>query len=324
MPRPWLLPVLLLAGALLALRPAPGVAAREAPAPAAAPKGPPSPEILALAGGDAERETAALALLRGDPAAARAALLAALQRDPPLPGRWRLIYRLEEFGKEEDVPLLLQLRENAQNPWERRIAEGAARALYEPVLDATGLESVVQDFSFIQTHRPTPLDEPSQGKWMLTRWSLGDYHRDDVPLAVIKELRGLRGKPFDTRQALADALQKRLTARDWKALRDRLLASAETVPARTQLEGLARVRLLNPLQRPLLLRLSLDAWFGGFREPPGEAWVYLEAGAAQTVDIPVAPQGLTERQQMRLDLRMKQVDGPFIPDFHKLYLALQP
>jgi hypothetical protein len=322
MARPCLL-ALLLASALVLLRPGPGVAARET-ATATAPSGPPSPEVLALASGDPDREWPALAVLRHDPAAARTALLQALSRDPPLPGRWRLIFRLEEFGKAEDVPLLLQLRQQAQNPWERRIAEGAARALYDPAGAAPGIETVVQDFSFIQTRRPTPVDDPNQGKWMLTHWSLGDYNRDDVPLAVIKALRPLRGKPFGTRQQLADALARYVGPRDWKALHDRLLASAENIPARVQLQGLARVRLQNPLQRPLLLRVSLDAWFGRFREPPGEAWVYLDAGASQVVDLPVEPQGATDRPQMRLDLRLDEVnDGP-IPDVHKLYLPLQP
>jgi hypothetical protein len=317
--------VAVLLGALLlgaALAPGTVRAAREAPA---APLEPPPPEVLALLNAEPDRQWPALAVLRRDPAAARAGLLRALQREEPLPGRWRLIYRLVEFGSAEDVPLLLQIREQAQNPWERRIAEGAMRALYDPVPAGTqGLEAVVQDFAFIQTRSPARMDDPDHGKWRLSRWSLADYHRDDLPLAVIRNVSPIRGKAFDTRDQLADALQKRVGPRDWKALGERLLASAETVPTRVQLEGLARVRLQNPLQRPLLLSISLDAWFGQLREAPGSAWVYLEPGAASSVDLPVAPQGSLERPQIRLDLRTEEVDGTFLPGFHKLYLPVQP
>lgn len=318
MPRLLRFPLLLGAALLVSLRVGSGQAAKEPPPP------PPPPEVLALLSADTAQQWSALATLRRDPAAARAGLVLALQREEPPPGRWRLINRLAEFGTVEDVPLLLQLRATPQNDWERRIAEGTARALYTPAGNQPGLDAVVQDFSFIQTQRSTPVDDPNSGKWMLTRQTLGDYHRDEVPLAVIKQLRPLRGKPFATRNELADALAKRVGPRDWKALHDRLLASAESVPPRVQLEGLARVRLLNPLQRPLLLRISLDAWFGRFREPPGEAWVYLEPASTTTVDLPVAPQGSLERPQIRLDLRLQEVDGGIIPGFHKLYLPLQP
>jgi hypothetical protein len=310
----------LLVAVLVGWQPGAGQAAKEAVPP---PEAPP-PQIQALLNSDVAQQWSALATLRQDPAAARAALVLALQREEPLPGRWRLMSRLVEFGTREDVPLLLQLRAGAQNEWERRIAEGVARALYSPVGPMPGLEAVVQDFSFIQTQRPAPLDDPASGKWMLTRWTLNDYQRDDLPLAVIKQLRPLRGKPFDTRNELADALSRRVGPKDWKALRDRLLASAESVPARVQLEGLARVRLQNPLQRGLLLRISLDAWFGRFREPPEEVWVYLEPGGSRTVDLPVVAQGSLERPQMRLDLRLREADGSIIPGFHKLYLLLQP
>lgn len=311
------LPVLLLLSAPAAW----AQSAKEAPAD---PPPPPPAEIMALLGGDDAQQASALATLRADPAAARAGLVAALQREEPLPERWRLIYRLIEFGQPEDVPLLLQLRENAQNPWERRIAEGAAQALYDPVGTTAGLETVVQDFSFIQTRPATRLDDPDAGKYMLTRWSLGNYHRGDVPLKVIKQVQPLRGKAFDSRDALAAALEKRIGARDWKTLHEELLAAVEAVPPRARIEGLARVRLANPLQRPLLLRVSLDAWFGHFTEPPRPAWVYLEPQASQTIDIPVTPQGSLERPEIRLDLRLAEVNGPFIPSFHKLYLPLQP
>lgn len=314
---------LLALGALLVLllAPEPGLAAKEG---AAAPDPPPAPEILALLNADAAVQAGALDVLRRNPPAARAALVQALRREQPLQGRWRLIFRLMEFGAAEDVPLLLQLRAGAQNEWERRIAEGAARSLYNPVANATGLDSLVQDFSFIQTQPPAPVDDPARGKWMLTRWSLADYARYDVPLEAIKQVRTLRGKPFDTRAQLSEAIQKRLAPRDWKALQTRLQASLETIPARVQLEGLARVRLLNPLQRPLLLRISLDAWFGRYRDPPGDAWVYLEPNATVTVDLPVAPQGYAERPQVRLDLRLEEIDGGYLPGIHKLYLPLQP
>jgi hypothetical protein len=313
-----------LALAALLLRAGSAAAAREAAPAADPPPGPPPPEVLALLGEDPERQAPVLAAWRADPAAARAALVAALERPEPLPERWRLVSRLVEFGSAEDVPLVLAVRESAQSPWERRIAEGAARALYDPVGPAVGLEAVVQDFSFIQTRPTTPLPDANRGKWMVTAWSLGDLHQDDLPLAVIRQVASLRGKAFDSKDELSEALAKRVRPRDWKPVQERVLAVVEMVPPRVQMEGLARVRLLNPLERPLLLIVALDAWYGRFRDPPGSAWVYLEPNATTTLDLPVAPQGALTRPQMRMDLRLREVDGRVIPGFHKLYLPLQP
>lgn len=308
-----LVPLALLA--LLLVRPlAPALAAGEKD------PDPPPADVLALLDPDVDRQAAALARLRQNPEAARQGLLQALQGDDGPPERWRLIYRMVEFGHAEDVPLLLERRDKAANEWERRVAEGAVRALYDPVGAVVGLEGVVQDFSFIQTRRPER--EGSGEKWRLSSWSLADYHRDDVPLVLIQRLQDLRNKSYRDKDDLAGAMEKRVGPRAWKEHRERLMASVETILPSVTLRGLARVRLSNPLDRPLLLTVSLGVWYGRFDTPPPTTWVYLEPRANRTVDLPVAPQGSAERGQLRMDLRLGEVDGPLIPGFHKLYLPL--
>jgi hypothetical protein len=137
-------------------------------------------------------------------------------------------------------------------------------------------------------------------------------------------LQPLRGRTFGSREQLAEAMQQRIGPQNLRALQPRLLASAETVPAQVRVEGLARVRLFNPLPRPLLLRVRLDVWFGQFPEPPPAVWVYLAPSQSQSLDLPAGLLGSLERSSVRLDLRLSEVNGPFLPGYHKLYVPLQP
>ncbi len=295
--------------------------------------------LAALLGTDAGARRQALATLRADPAAAREALRTVLQREQPPPEAWRLAHRLVEFGTTEDIPLLLALRARAGTPWARGVYGGAARALYEPVGDATQLTTVVQDFSFLQTGRPESGPAAAGGKWQVTDWSVATYHRNGVPLRRIRQVQGLRGRTYDTREALAAALKRQVGARAWKENEAQLLAGVEQVQVPVRIAGRVRVRLRNPLEHPLLLALELDAWFGRIavaRGAPSQngaprataarigAWQYLPARGAALVTLPVQLEGTVDRPQIRLDLRLSEVDGPFVPTLHKLYLSHQP
>ena len=306
--------MLLLAGPTMA------PAAKEQAEPAAA-----LPQAIAgLVAPDPDGRLDAVTALRADPVAARAALLDALQREDPVPERWRLVFRLSEFGQSEDIPLLLALRGASADAWERRVIEGVLQALYDPARQGDDLAPVVRDFSFIQTHPPTEIPDPDSGGWMLSAWSFRIYHRNGVPPRVIHKIGSLRGVSHSSKERLEEAIAKRLKGKERQLHQESLLAAAEEVPALVGLQGLARVRLFNPLERPLLLTVSLDAWFGTFQEPPDVAWVYLEPGASGTVDLPAAPRGSLHRPHIRLDLRLSEVNGALISSFHKLYLPIRP
>ncbi len=100
-----------------------------------------------------------------------------------------------------------------------------------------------------------------------------------------------------------------------------LLAAVERIPERVALEGTLRVRLRNPLQRPLLVRIRYEAWFGRFDPPPRAALLYVEPGEAARHDLPVRIVRRRERESVRVDLRMWEVQGAFVPTFQKLYIG---
>ena len=305
---------------LLLVGPTMALAAKEQAEPAAA-----LPQVIAnLVAPDPDGRLDAATALRADPIAARAALLDALQREDPVPERWRLVFRLSEFGQSEDIPLLLALRGASADAWERRVIEGVLQALYDPARQGDDLVPVVEDFSFIQTRPPTEIPDPDSGAWILSAWSFRVYHRNGVPLRVIRKIGSLRGVSHSSKERLEEAIAKRLNGKERQLHQESLLAAAEEVPALVGLQGLARVRLFNPLERPLLLTVSLDAWFGTFQEPPEVAWVYLEPGASGTVDLPAALRGSLRRPHIRLDLRLSEVNGALISNFHKLYLPIRP
>lgn len=284
----------------------------------------PIPEhILRLMAGDPLARLEAMQVLRTNPARSREELLDTIQRVPPSPGRWHAIMSLVEFGKMEDIAQLLVLHGKSADPWERRIIEGVAAGLYAPGSGKGDLSTIVQDFSFVQTRAPREIPRANQGKWVLSRWSFHVYHRSSLPLRVIKKVLPLRGVAFGERVELEKALKKRIRRKDWKAHGPLLLAPVEQIESQAVVTGLARVRISNPLDRPVLVRVGLDAWFGGFLKPPEKALVYVEPGGESTVDVPVQPLGIPDGPSIRLDLRLMEVNRGFIPSFSKLYLPLE-
>jgi hypothetical protein len=140
---------------------------------------------------------------------------------------------------------------------------------------------------------------------------------------VIKKVLPLRGVAFGERAELEKSLKKRFRRKDWKAYGPLLRAPMERIESQAVVTGLVRVRISNPLERPVLVRVGLDAWFGGFLTAPEKALVYVEPGGESTVDVPVQPLGIPWGPPIRLDLRLMEVNRGHIPSFNKLYLPLE-
>ena len=286
--------------------------------------GPLSPEIKALMASDPEARREAMSRLRADPEGARALLLDALAREKLGRGWWRLVYRLGEFGAPEDVPLLVTLRNAARSGWERRIVEGTIRVLFDPPENLTEVNDSVRDFSFVQTGSPRSLEDRRAGKWVLTAWSIGNLHRKGLPIDIIHRLRTKQGVSSGKIDRLGKILAKHLGRRRWKAYGKSVMNALERIPAMAAMKGFARVRLANPLEQPMLFRISLNIWFGRFEQAPAPVWIYLAPQATESVDLPVSVAGALDAAAIRLDLRLAHFDGSPIPIYHKLYLSLQP
>lgn len=287
---------------------------------------PPLPELMVALMHDAvEEQAAAMTLLRREPEVARSMLTEALQRESLPPGWWRLVVRLAEFGAAEDIPILLAVwRREGLEPAEREVITATLRTLYDPPGAGPSLEGMVTDFSFIQTEAPEPVSVRHAGRWMLSDRSFAELHRSEVPIRLIRRLRYLRNVPYREREELEEALLKQLGKRIMAEHGPTLLAAATRVAERNRVAGLARVRLYNPLERPLLLRISLNAWFAQFSGDPVSELIYLEAGLEGAQDLPITLEGDGGRPEVRLDLRLSHFNGAPIQVFQKLYLTLQP
>lgn len=229
----------------------------------------------------------ALDEMRVQPELARQALLLAVSDPAPVDGRWRLIRHLAEFGQTEDIPVLLDLAAQTQDPMERRFAIGSARALYPRYEPPADLTRAVADFIFLQTRPAQPYDEAHAGAWTLTPRAEEEYLRTEMPIATVVALRALRGKAYRDEESLAAAMQKKLSPIDWKNWQETLLASLAPLPPRVQMEGILRVRVSNPLERPLLVQIGFGVWRARFDSDPGQGLLFVKPGEEVRYEVPV-------------------------------------
>lgn len=291
-------------------------AAPEGAAPKAVPR-----EVQPLLSADVGIWMQGLAVLRADPRA-RELILQGLGAQPP-ERRWRLVHHLAEFGTAEDVAALPPLLETLGPGLERSVVEGTLHALYPAPPGGEDLSSVVRDFAYLQTAPPAPFQPELEGKYVLTEHTVHGWWLERVPPHVVERLLPLRNRRFDSQKAAAEALQSRLTPRLWQESGERLLAPLAAVRARLAQDGVLRYKLENPLARPLLLTVEVAAWFGHLEDPPPRRYVYLKPGEALQVDQPVRVAGPKEPGRVRLDLRIREVNGARIPLTPKLYVSMR-
>ncbi|MCZ6533208.1 MAG: hypothetical protein O7A08_09620 [SAR324 cluster bacterium] len=268
-----------------------------------------------------EKWLEALDNLRREPERTRRLLLLAIELQLESPRRWRIFHHMIEFGLAEDIPLLLEQLETVESPLERKALLGAARSLYPAANRSEDLSLAVEEFAFVQTKPPAALNGHRAGKTQLSSYVFRYYHRESVSVQVIRRLLPLRGRTFASEAALAEAMSHRLGKNDWPALRAKLLEPVQPLPEQVAQEGLLRVRLRNPLSRPLMLRVTFNVWFAKFEKPPEEKLVFLDPGESKRLDFSVRAVKATIHPAMRVGMRMWEVNGPFIPIFQKLYVS---
>ena len=263
----------------------------------------------------------ALNVLRAKPERSRRVMMLAVQQDLKSPNRWRIFHHISEFGRAEDIPLLLQRIDTASTPLEKLTLEGSARALYPAAYQGEDLSFVVEVFSFAQTKPPETLDGRHTNKLVMSRDVYANYHREGLPIDVIKRLLPLKGRAYGGSESLQRAISRLLRKKQWEAHRELLLAPIEPVPEWMAQEGLLRFSMRNPLDRPLLLKVAFNAWGSRFDPEVAPRYVYLAPEATKQVDIPVRVVKSRETAAARVGMRLWEVNGPFVPIFQKLYIT---
>jgi hypothetical protein len=278
--------------------------------------------IPALLGRSVPARFQALDEMRADPELARQALLLAVSDPAPLPERWRLIRHLAEFGMEDDIPALLAWLEKESDPMERRFVVGTAHALYPRYDPPADLARAAADFIFLQTRPPQPYDR--EGLWALTPRTVEEHHRGGVPIDVIAALQPLRDRAFPDRAALVAAMQRALAPADWRAWQETLLAPLAPFPPRVMLEGILRVRLVNPADRPLLVRIGFGIWRARFESDPPPGFLYIRPGEEGRYEVTVRPIAPLSPNPVRIDLRLREAHRPAQPLYRKLIIPTMP
>lgn len=292
---------------------------------AAAGQPPPTPrEILDLMSGDAMRQMGAMDILRKNPKTARRKLIRALRKKNLPAGWWRGVHRLTEFGMIYDIPFLLALRRKTKTPWERYIIAGAIDALYKPPENSILVQGLVKSFSYQSTRKPVAIKDANKGAWMLTEWSFEVLHRNGFNAALIRKLEDFKEVPHQNPLELERALAKKLGRRAWRRHRNILTLVSERIPLRVALRGKARVTLQNPLTEPLLVRASLEIWYGKFRRATKPVLIYLGPRRSHTVTFPVSAEGNSHRNHVRLHVRLSHATGEVIPVNRPLRIRFSP
>jgi hypothetical protein len=264
---------------------------------------------------------AGVAALRANPRA-RDVLLQALANQPKSPRRWRLAYHLLEWGAPEDLRLVEQSLDEAEGK-ERRELIAAFEGLYPRPLAPVDLARVVTEFVFVPQDAPRRFAPEAAGRWVVTDLALQTYHQDGLPVRLIERMVALRGRGFDSRGALAEAMQKQLQGRQWSDFGNRLLGPLYPIPARLAQSGQLQVRLTNPENRPLALVVTFQAWYGRFEEVPEPLYVWVPAGQAVAREVPVRLIAPEEPGRPRVFLRVREANVPGTIEAQKLEVSLR-
>lgn len=306
-----LLGAILAVGLLAGLHGAPWAAA-QAPAgqPAEAELPPVWGAVEALLGADDSDWLVALNALRTDPARARADMLRLLAPEAEAgPRRWHLVHHLLEFGREQDIPQLLLLLGEETTPLERRVIAGTVRGLYGPLRETPPPPVLINNLTFLQSRPPVPYEPALAGKFVLRPGVFAAYHERGLDPKLILKMERFKGRRYDTLRDVADAVRPSFGRREWNDSWRDLLAPVSVMPARVVLEGVLRLDVYNPNERPLLLEAEFDAWYGHFEEQPATQFLYILPRQSASRDFRVRLIGRAERPPVRVDLRLREAGG---------------
>lgn len=272
---------------------------------------------------DANVETwmAGVAALRSNPRA-RDIVLQALASRPASPRRWRLAHHLIEWGTPQDTGILSTLLGEAEGV-EQRALLGALTALYPRPAVPLDLATAVAEFVFVPREPPQAFAPETTGKYVVTDLAIQTYHQENLPVRLIERIMGLKGRAYDSRSALADAMGKQLQGRQWADFGERLLAPVSPVPARVSLSGDLQVRLNNPAQRPLLLVLTFQCWYGRFDPQPASRYVLIPPGETALEEVPVRLIAPAEPGRARIFLHYHELNAAGQVEAQKLDAILR-
>lgn len=297
----------------------PGASQPQEPPPP--PKPPLPPEAQPLLSADLEPWMAGVAALRENPRA-RDVLLQALAAQPNSPRRWRLAHHLIEWGSAQDAPALNDQLNEAEG-MERRALLGALTAIYPRPLEPVDLARSIVEFVYVPQDTAQPFAPEAAGKYLVTDLAIQTYHQDGLPVRVVERMTGLRGRPFNSRRALAEAMQKQLPGRQWSDYGECFLAPLFPVPERLSQAGALQVRLTAPATRPVLFVLDFQCWFGRFAQAPQPRYVFVAAGETGLVEVPVRLIAPAEPGQPRVFMRVQELNAPGQVEAQKLVVALR-
>lgn len=288
--------------------------------PAPAPKPPFPAEAQPLLSADLDTWMGGVAALRPNPRA-RDLLLQAIAAEPDNPRRWRLSFHLIEWGGSQDVGVLESLLDDAEG-MERRAALGALIALYPRPATPLDLARVIAEFVFVPQNPAVPFAPEAAGKYIVNDLAIQAYYQENLPLRVIERGMGLKGHAYDSRGALAEAMQKQLQGRQWAEFGERLMAPVSAVPARLSQSGTLQVRLSNPAQRPALLVLSFQCWYGRFEQVPLPRYVLVPPGETVLEEVSVRLIAPAEPGRPRVFVRIQELNAPGQLEAQKLEVGL--
>ena len=277
-------------------------------------------EVQPLLSSSRETWLEGLAALRAMPNA-RQLLAQAVQ--VPSDRRWRAIHALGLMGTEEDVPVLAGLLSETMEPQERSVLLAALRALQPPLPGDADLSSLIRDPVFVPSSAPSNLRSGQDDQYVVTEHYLQTLHLERIPVRIVERLQGLRGRGYDSRNAFAEAIQSRLTPKQWQDFGEKLTAPALPSPPLAAAEGAVRYRVENPLPVALLITIDLGATSGKLEDPVRTRTLYLNPGQGVQVDQPVRVRGPREPGRVRLDLQPRTIHGLRIPEVFKVYVPLQ-
>ena len=279
----------------------------------------PVPNLGKLLNSNSEDWLEALGDLRKNPGEARKKLVQALRSDLDSVQRWRVYHHLAEFGEPEDIPYLVEKLWQVEDILERQALMGTMLALYRPAPKAEDLAYAVSGFSFIRKKSPRAIRTRDENKFVINDEMLEALHRSGLSLEIISKVSRLRGTRYSDREDLRKVLEKTLGEEMWELHGNELMEQFQLEPPRAELVGVLRVEMRNPRPEPILVELNFDAWSGSFSPDPPPAYLFIEGEQTGQVEVPVEAVWQQD-QPLRVDMRMREVNGANVPVFQKLFI----
>jgi hypothetical protein len=286
---------------------------------------PPKPampaEVKPLLDADTDTWLAGVTALRADPRR-HDLLVQALANRPNSPRRWRLAYHLLEWGTPDDLPLVAQQIYNADGR-ERVELVAALEGLYSRPLHPVDLARVITGFTYTPQGPAQPFAPEIAGRWLVSDFAIRAYYEDGLPVRLVERMVSLKGHGYDSRSALADAMQRQLQGRQWADYGERLLAPIFPVPQRLAQDGTLQVQLTNPESRQIIVELTLQCWYGRFADVPAPIYVLIPAGQTLQQQIPVRIVAPSDPGRAQVFLRAHEANVPQSMEAQKLDVAVR-